>query len=56
MKLHNNDSSNFGDYFLRDIIDYLISHYDAEELFGADYMEEWAKEWAEDNGYILEES
>lgn len=39
---------------LEDSIDYITANFEAEEVYGLDYMIEWAKNWAEDNGYTEE--
>lgn len=39
---------------LEDSIEYITKNFEAEEVYGLDYMIEWAKNWAEDNGYIEE--
>lgn len=39
---------------LEDSIDYITANFEAEEVYGLDYMIEWAKNWAEENGYTEE--
>jgi putative NIF3 family GTP cyclohydrolase 1 type 2 len=39
---------------LEDSIDYITANFEAEEVYGLDYMIEWAKNWTEENGYTEE--
>lgn len=39
---------------LEDSMDYITANFEAEEVYGLDYMIDWAKNWAEENGYTEE--
>ena len=51
---HPYDAKLFGDDFLDDILDWVNGNLEPEEVFEVSTLEEWAKEWAENNGYVEE--
>ena len=65
-----NEDKQFGNFFLADVINYIVDNFEPDDVFGEDLLKEWIvnsldpaelyttdqlREWALDNGYVEDE-